>query len=68
MSIDTGTDLEPEEETESDDEELALSADDWSPPLGPASESRRAAFRRAIEIAREERALRAALDDFSDNG
>lgn len=53
---------------DSSSDDLSLedsSTDGWLPPVG---ESRRLASRRAIEIAREERELRMALDDFSEHG
>lgn len=49
------------------DEAVDVDTNDWTRPLRPADESRRLASRRAIEIAKEERALRMALDDFSEN-
>lgn len=54
---------------ECDDDEVDPSAnDDWITPVLLAGELRgAAASRRAIEIAKEERALRAVLEDFSDN-
>ncbi|MFT5175923.1 MAG: hypothetical protein ACI8W7_004117 [Gammaproteobacteria bacterium] len=73
MPMNLNTDLDPEDGSEEDDGEwgdevIALSTSDLNQPLGPPSESHRAAFRRAIEIAKEERALRTALDDFSNKG
>ena len=59
--------IDDDDDDEWSDENVDLGGDDWAKPLSPAGESRRAAFRRTIEIAREERALMKALDDFSDN-
>ena len=56
--------IDDEWDVETDDPDT----NDWTLLELPAGESHCAAFRRAIEIAKEERALRAALDDFFEHG